>query len=179
MQLAATAASGSVARRLLQWAWCVNAVLARAARVAVVGLVAVMVGSIVWQVLTRAVFNRSPPWTEEVVLLAFSWTVLLMVALCAREHLHVRVDLLLTALPPRAAAVGERLIMLLVAAIGAYLVWAGSSYLLEMRGATSQAIRYPSWLLYAAMPVSATLLLCFALENAVRGLPARTPEGRP
>jgi TRAP-type transport system small permease protein len=176
MELAASGASGSVAGRLLQLAWRLNAVLAAAARAAVVGLVAVMVAAIVWQVLTRAVFNRSPPWTEEVALLAFSWNVLLMVALCAREHLHVRVDLLLTALPARASAIAERLITLLIAAIGAYLVWAGTSYLLEMRGSTSQAIGYPSWLLYAAMPVAATLLLCFALENAVRGPPAR-PEG--
>ena len=172
MELAASRASASVGRRLLHLAWGLNAALAGAARAAVVGLVAVMVASIVWQVLTRAVFNRSPPWTEEVALLTFSWTVLLMVALCAREHLHVRVDLLLNALPRRAAAAAERLIMLLVAGIGGYLVWSGSSYLLEMRGATSQAIGYPSWLLYGAMPVAATLLLCFALENAVRGVPS-------
>lgn len=178
MQLVQSRRSGGVARRLLQLAWSLNAALARTARALVVGLVGVMVAAIVWQVLTRVAFNRSPPWTEEVALLAFSWTVLLMVALCVREHLHVRIDLLLNALPAPTAAAAERAIMLLVAGIGAYLLWAGTSYLTEMLGSTSQAIRYPSWLLYSAMPVAATLLLCFGLENAIRGVPSqrdRTP----
>lgn len=159
--------------RLLHAAAAGNALLASAARALVVALVGIMVASIVWQVVTRAVFNRSPPWTEEVALLAFGWIVLLMLALCTREHLHVRVDLLLTALPERASRWVERAIALLVAGIAAYLLWAGSSYLMEMRGATSQAVKYPSWLLYGALPVTAAMLFLFAAENALRGPPAR------
>ncbi|MBS0437660.1 MAG: TRAP transporter small permease subunit [Proteobacteria bacterium] len=143
--------------------------LARAAKGLVALFAGVMVGAIVWQVVTRGLIGRSPPWTEEVALLMFTWIVLLMTAICVREHLHVRVATLVRLLPPAGARAGESAIALLVAAIAAYLLWAGSAYLLEMRGAVSQAIRYPSELLYLAMPVASVLLLSFALENAVRG----------
>lgn len=162
--------------RARAWLWhalCrLDAGLARTARALVVALAAVMVAAIVWQVLTRGLLGRSPPWTEEVALLAFGWIVLLMTAIGVREHLHVRLDTLVLALPARARRLAEAAICLLVAAIGGYLVWAGWGYLVEMRGSTSQAIKYPTELLYAAVPVSCALMALFALENAIRGRPA-------
>ena len=99
----------------------------------------------------------------------FTWIVMLMVAVGVREHLHVRVDALIKALPASMAAVAERILSMLIAAIGGYLVWSGLDYLREMHGATSAAIRYPAELLYASMPVASVLICLFAIENAVRG----------
>lgn len=146
--------------------------LARAAQAAVALLVFAMVAAITWQIITRALLGKSPPWTEEVALLMFGWVVLLMTAVCTRERMHLRADLLLDLLPGAWRPAAEALISMLSAAIGAYLLWSGVLYLLEMRGSTSQAIRYPSEWLYAAVPVSATLLTLFALENAL------TPPGK-
>lgn len=153
-----------------------NALLASAVRFVVVAQVGVMVCSILWQVFTRAAFSRSPPWTEEVALLAFAWVVLLMAALCVREHLHVRISALPASLPPLASRLLEGAIALLVCAIGAYMLWAGTDYALQMRGSTSSAIRYPMELLYVAMPVASLLMLLFALENAITG---RAPSAAP
>lgn len=176
MELAARPRRGSVATRAWTGLCRLNAELARAAKALVVMLTAVMVLSIVGQVATRALLSRSPPWTEEVALLMFTWIVLLMMAICTREHLHVRVDSLIALMPAPVARLAEALISLLVAFIGCYLLWAGSIYLLEMRGSTSQAIRYPSELLYAAMPVASALLLLFALENTIRGARTRADK---
>lgn len=142
--------------------------------VAVVALFATaMVASIVWQITTRALLGRSPPWTEEVALLLFTWVVLLTIALCVREGLHVRIDTLPKLLPASCLHVGEGVISLLITGIGGYLAWSGSVYLWEMRGATSQAIRYPFELLYAAMPLAGLLVFLFSLENALRGATAK------
>jgi TRAP-type C4-dicarboxylate transport system permease small subunit len=155
--------------RALNALWLLNALLARAAKFTVVMFTATMVASIVWQVFTRVFFNRSPPWTEEVALLMFTWIVLIMVAVGVREHLHVRVDALLKVLPIPFADMAERILSLLIAAIGGYLLWSGLDYLREMHGATSAAIRYPAELLYMSMPVASVLICLFAIENAIRG----------
>lgn len=154
---------------MMRIVWTLNAWLAHVTKMLVVAFALGMVLAIAWQVLTRALLSRSPPWTEEVALLMFSWIILLMIAIGVREHLHVRMDSLVTMLPPPFSTVAEKLITLLVVCIGCYLVWSGIGYLAAMRGSTSQAIHYPSELLYSALPVASVLVFSFAIENLLRG----------
>lgn len=175
MALARQTRSVPVRDALWQGLRQLNRALARGASALVVVLVAVMVLSIVVQIVTRVILSRSPPWTEEVALLMFTWIVLLMTAVCTREHMHVRVDVLSRLLPRVARSVLEACISLLVAAVSSYLVWAGSSYLIEMSGSTSHAIGYPSELLYAGLPLSSVLMLLFGIENAVAALAPAGP----
>lgn len=142
-----------------------NIVLARVATTFAAALGAVMVAAITWQVFTRLAFNRSPPWTEEVALLAFAWITMLMVAIGVRENLHVRVDPIPSGAPALLRLANERAVALLVTSIGGYLVWSGISYVREAGGSVSAAIRYPSELLYISMPVSGALLFLFAIER--------------
>ncbi len=150
-----------------------NAWLAWVVKMLVVAQATVMVTTIVLQVATRVVLNWSPPWTEEVSLLMFGWIVMLMTAIGVREHLHVRVDALAKALPHRSSAILERLIHAITAGVAAYLLWAGYDYLVEMRGSTSNAIRYPMELLYLSLPLSGLLMLLFAGENVLKGTQTR------
>lgn len=153
----------------LKLLWRINAGLAFAAKLAVVVFATIMVMSIAIQVATRALLNWSPPWTEEIALLMFAWIIFFMIAVGVREHLHVRVDMLIERLAPPVADLAQRATSVLIAGVGAYLVWSGIDYLLETRGAVSAAIRYPSEILYASVPVSGILLLLFSLEIAIRG----------
>ncbi|HEV7326513.1 MAG TPA: TRAP transporter small permease [Bosea sp. (in: a-proteobacteria)] len=144
-------------------------------RLAVVAQCLVMTLAILWQVVARLLINRSPPWTEEIALLMFGWIVMLMLALGAREHLHVRIDTLVTRLPQGLARLADRVISIMIVLIGAYLLWASILYFGEMRGTVSAAARYPSEWLYACAPVASLLLMLFTIENAL--LPQRD-DGR-
>lgn len=146
-----------------------NVLLSRAIKMVVVAQAIIMVTAIMLQVATRVALNWSPPWTEEIALLMFGWIVMLMFAIGVREHLHVRVDALVKALPVGPGALLERLIQAVTGCVAAYLLWAGYDYLVEMRGSTSNAIRYPMEWLYLSLPVSGLLMLLFALENVLRG----------
>ncbi len=163
---------------MLKSLWRLNAVLALGVSYVTVAFCAVMVSSIVLQVVTRVAFNRSPPWTEEIALLMFGWIVLLMLAIGVRENAHVRVGALVEWLPQELADFAERMISLLIGAIAVFLVWAGAGSLMEMRGSTSAAIRYPIELLYASMPVSTAVMAMFAFENVVRGVPKSGQRSR-
>lgn len=142
-----------------------NDVITKAVKAIVVVMVIGMVAAIVWQVCMRYVFNRPPSWTEELALLLFSWSMLLMLAVGVRESFHVRMDLLIQHLPRAGSRSLQAAIDIAIAGFGAYLVWAGITYAIDMYGATSAAIAYPIALLYSAAPVCGVLIFIYSLEQ--------------
>lgn len=146
------------------------------ARTLVCVLAVAMLCSILLQACMRTMLNWAPPWTEELSLLMFAWIVLLMMALCVRENIHVRVDILMGLLPEKVTESVNRAVFGLIALVAVYMFWSGFSYLMETRGSTSNAIRYPMELLYTAMPVASVLVGLFSLENALGDCDTETPS---
>lgn len=142
-----------------------------------VGVMAVgMVAAILWQVCMRYVFLRPPSWTEELALLLFSWSMLLMLAVGVRELFHVKVNLAEAVLPAGVNKGLQALIDVLVAGFGGYLLWAGILYCNDMSGSRSAAIGYPIVLLYGVAPVCGGLVLLFSLERLLQRLTGMTPS---
>jgi TRAP-type C4-dicarboxylate transport system permease small subunit len=148
--------------------------LATATRWAVRVLTVLMLGALTAQVFMRSVFNAPPSWSEELALLAFSWTVLLGLAYGVHDGIHVRMDMLLDALPQALRSWIERLVLLAIAGVGLMMGVAGWNYTESSIGTTSAAISYPMPLLYAACVVSGALVVVFALARLARGAPAGT-----
>ncbi|MFW8566253.1 TRAP transporter small permease [Orrella sp. 11846] len=119
---------------------------------------------ILFQIIMRYVFNNPPVWTEELALLLFSWSMLLMLAVGVREAFHVRMDLFLAWLPKTGSQVIERIIDFAIAAFGGFLAWSGAEYMEMMAGSTSAAIAYPINVLYAVAPVCGVMVFLFSLE---------------
>lgn len=128
---------------------------------------AAMLGLIFLQVVMRYVFAHSPPWSEELALLAFSWATMGGLALGVREGFHVRLSLLTDQLPPRAAAAWEAAVNLLTAGLGAYFVWSGLRFLEFTEGSTSAAMEYPIEWLNGMAPVAGALVCLFALGRVL------------
>lgn len=128
-------------------------------------LTSVMLAALALQVTMRYLMGQALSWTEEIALGCFTWTVLLAIALGVRESIHVRMDLVIDRLPQRARRVVELAILAMVGALGAFIAWSGTAYVLDARGGTSAAIGYPTGWLYAAAPVGGLLIVLFALER--------------
>ncbi len=143
--------------------------LVRLVHVCVVLLASVMLAAIGWQVAMRYLFNRPPSWTEELALLCFTWTMLLMLALGVRQAFHARIDLLIDKLPPAWSWKLEKLIGLMTAFFGGFLAIGGWRYMAETAASTSAAIAYPIYLLHGAAPVCGGLIVWFALEARLLG----------
>lgn len=114
-------------------------------------------------VFFRYVLNASLAWTDEVALLAFSWSVFLFASELVRQQSHVRITLLVERLPPLLRALVERLGLLLVAAFGVLMLWAGWEFAAFTSQQVSAALRYPLWLQGAAVPVSGALIVLHTL----------------
>ena len=134
-----------------------------------VASVGVMLACIVLQVFMRYVVGRALSWSEELAVLMFSWATLGGLALGVREGFHVRLDIILDALPPLARRWAERAIETLTAVFGAYLAWSGFRFLDFTAGSVSAAIRYPIEILNSLAPVAGVLVCLFAGERLLNG----------
>lgn len=153
--------------------------LAGAVRGLVVLLVVVMLAVLALQVALRYAFGIALGWSEELALLCFSWATLLAIALGVRDAVHVRLDLLVTALPRPVAHALDKFVALAVAAAGGFIAWAGKAYVVDSFGATSAAIGYPTAWLYACAPVGGVLMAVFALEHLFMGPPPPSAAALP
>lgn len=128
-------------------------------------LILLMLGILALQVFMRSVLDAPPSWSEEAALLGFTWVVLLGVAHGVREGIHVRMDLLLDALPAAGRWVVEKAISASIIGIGGFLLVAGWDYVLNTRDSTSAAIGYPMPVLYLSAVVSGLLIVVFGFER--------------
>ena len=133
----------------------------------------VMVGSLLLGVFYRYVLGDSLVWSGEVAALAFTWTVFLFASALVRGGGHVRVTLLVDALPPLISELVERGIMLLIFGFGILLLWTGWNFAEFTAGQVSPAVRYPIWIKNAAVPICGLLVSFHALVLILNPAPIR------
>ena len=152
--------------------------LAGVVRTTVWLLAAVMLVTLVLQIILRYVFDKPLSWSEELAITCFSWCMLLAIALGVRDSIHVRMDLLIDRCPATLRWWLEKWISLTIAAIGLFLAYAGVNYVLDTAssGTSSAAMGYPLTYLYASAPVCGLLIAVFALEHALLGAPEQSPS---
>lgn len=128
--------------------------------------------AVLWGVMTRYVTESPAVWTTELSGILFTWVVFIGAAAAFREGRHIRVTLLLDAMPDRASRLLRFFGDLVVAVFLCYGTWLAIG-MMEM-GATrfSPVMRVPfSWVYlavvisFAAMSVTAVLRLLGLAEE--------------
>jgi TRAP-type C4-dicarboxylate transport system permease small subunit len=148
---------------------------------ALIGLMTALVMALTlvvsYQVFSRYVdFVPRYLWTEEVARFCFIWVLLLGAAIAVREGSHFTIDVLPQSMSPRLQQVLEALVLVLVAAIAALMLFGGLRFVdIGMsRISTTSGIRL-AWV-YAAVPFSGFSMIVFVAERLVsvlRGEPLR------
>lgn len=128
----------------------------------------IMLGSLLIGVFYRYVLDASLAWSDEVATLAFIWTIFLFSSALVRDFGHVRVALLLDALPRVAAEIFERSIVILVLIFGYILLTTGWDYTEFTANRVSAAVRYPMWLQTSAVPVCGGLIVFHSVVLLLR-----------
>jgi TRAP-type C4-dicarboxylate transport system permease small subunit len=136
---------------------------------AVLGVVAalVMIASLLLGVFYRYVLESSLAWSDELALLAFTWTVFLISSTMIRDAGHVRVTVLLDLLRWPVNEVLERLIFFVLLGFGLVMIWTGWQFTEFTWSQVSPAIRYPLWWRNAALPVGGALIALHAFVALV------------
>jgi C4-dicarboxylate transporter DctQ subunit len=128
--------------------------------VGLLGLCALVIG--VWQVISRYFIpTRSISYGEEVTVYLIVWAIMIVSSQLVRSDGHVRPDLVLRIMPPRARRWVEAFNCLLAIGFSAGLVWYGwqivdTALLIDEHSSTD--LQFPMWVYYLALPTGAGLM---------------------
>lgn len=126
-------------------------------------MLVVMVACTVLQVIARFVFSTGLSWTDEVAMFSFIWAALMGAALVINTGGAHRIDAFvrLLPLPPRRAVLA--LVYATILAALALLAVYGVKLLFVVHFQKSSILRVPMSFIYAALPLSASLMLVSTL----------------
>ena len=158
--------------------------LRRAIQLVIIAMFAVLIATVFYQVIGRYLFNAPPSWSEELARFLQVWIALLASALCIQQSMHLGVDYLLYAVPPRGRAALEVLVHLMVSGfLLLLLAYVGWSYVVARLGAARAGVtlhlmpafgvvlsaiflsEYPQWFHFAGI---ALILFGVTLSSAIK-----------
>jgi len=147
--------------------------------------VALMVASILLQVLFRYVFNNALPWPEEAARALMIWMMALVAAGAYRQGSFVAIEMLHDIIPRAAARVLKLFLHICALVVLYYLFTLGIEYF--QRGFRTRAASFdlPRAWIYLAMPVCFGTMLLVNIEMLMKdvglllfkGFASRLPEG--
>lgn len=135
----------------------VNTLLAVVAAVTII----FMMFAICYSVISRFLWNKPVPWVVEVSSYMMLYITFLGMAWLQRQEGHVRIDLFLSRMSPRAIAGLDFFTSLGGAAVGVILAWKGTSVTVDyfQRDVTVIGIlNTPQYLLMGIIPIGGALL---------------------
>jgi TRAP-type C4-dicarboxylate transport system permease small subunit len=128
----------------------------------------VLVGSIVWGVLSRYVTESPATWVEEVSSIAFTWVVFVGAAEVHRRGRHVRVDLLTSLLPARIRPAQDAAVEIFVALYCFYVAWLGLQQTIASNSATTSMLGIPLSVPYAGLTLGFLLMALRSVQQLLR-----------
>lgn len=149
--------------------------LTGAVRWVVIVMMAVMTTVVFSQVLARYFFNFSLSWSEEIARFAFVWLSFLGAAILVRRDEHIRVTMLVDALPTPLWAVARALQYVGVLICLYFFVSGGFSLTEAEWSQLAPATQIPMGWIYLIIPVASGLMLlwtlCAIVVDFVHGRP--------
>lgn len=137
--------------------------------IAGLALMAVVVG---WNVMARFFWANSLPWADEAARYTMIWLTFLGSGLALREGAHVAISNAQEAMPDQMQRWMRFIILMLLFAFFAFMVWVGIDYMNRMAVQKSAALRLPMKWVYAAMPAGFALMIIHLALIAPRYLRA-------
>ena len=120
-------------------------------------------------VVLRYGFSASTSWAEELIRYLMIWITFIGGGVCVRRGAHIRMDFIMTVIPPRFGLALSRAAYLLAAAFCAALAWYGFRLMAFTisHGQTSPALEVPMWVPYLAMPLGSALMTIHFIQAAL------------
>ncbi len=133
-------------------------------------LLGVMLGSVGVSVFWRFILHSPLSWTEEVILVCMVWMCFLGASVATKHNEHIFIDFVVTLVPRRLARVMGIVSMALIEAVLIILVWQGILLVERTQEVTTIALGIPTMYMYAAIPISAFLMLIHNARNLLAAI---------
>jgi TRAP-type C4-dicarboxylate transport system permease small subunit len=135
----------------------------------------VVVGSVLWGVLTRYLFAQPAAWSYEVATIGFAWLVFFGAAACVRYRAHADIDVLVAMFPPawqRAVAIFNFWLLALFFGVLAVLF---GLHTVDAHKSTTIALNLPRSWIYVPLCLATVAMLVRHVEAWLRPEPERAP----
>ena len=119
-------------------------------------------GLISYEVVARYLFNAPTTWILDVSIYLTMWATFLAVGHTLRAGAHIRMDLYVRRLAPRARRATDAVVAVLALAFSALLTWQGLQSIVDavrLGEVTLSTIRVPLWVPLAAIPTGGLILV--------------------
>ncbi|MEM6326996.1 MAG: TRAP transporter small permease [Bacteroidota bacterium] len=156
-----------------------TAALDRALAAALVGLTAVMVLTVTWQVATRFLLNEPSSYTEELATYLLLWISLLGAAYALRQRAHLGIDVVTSRLSPEAQRKARVASYAVVAVFALVTLVIGGGILVNVTlelGQRSAAFQVPVGFVYLVLPLSGLLMMHYSVVGAMETLRREAPD---
>lgn len=146
-----------------------------------IGLFALLVVIVTWQVFTRQVLNDPSAWSETLARYVFIWLGLLGAALVFGERGHIAIDILARRLPRSIQRPLAMVVQIIVIGFSAYvLIWGGwrASILAMGQNLSGLPTAIGPW--YLVMPLAGVLIVLYSIYHLIAIATGREeilPEG--
>lgn len=133
-----------------------------------VGVFFLMTISVVWQVLSRYLFNISASWTEELARFCLMWLAVLGAAYITGKRQHIEIDYFFDMLSPANKRRLDYFIESLILLFAVAVLIIGGSYLMYMTfylDQTSPALQVHLGLIYSILPLSGLLMVIYTVAH--------------
>lgn len=131
-------------------------------------ILAVMLVSMFWQVITRYVFRNAAHWTLEFTLTLFLWLSFFGAALGVRKMTHVNVAFVVNKMTGRKKTAMALVALLIVEVFVVFLIVSGYQLAASSVMRKSETLHISMAWLYASLPVGAFFALLFNTENLIK-----------
>ena len=110
-------------------------------------------------VIARYVLNAPISWQGEIQVLCYIWMTYFGVCACVRNGGHVAIDILVDALPKKAASVIEKIDYVIYISVLLFTAYYGYKLVLQLyvTNRVSGVLDIPYWIFYLPMPIGMVL----------------------
>ena len=133
-----------------------------------VALLTAMVGVAAYQILARNLFGGGIIWGSDLVHVAMLWATMIGAVAAAREHRHIKIDLVSRMAGPRLRRIAESVTALFASALCGILAWRSIEFIqVDFRYGTPGLGEVPAWVCESIIPVAAGAMALDYLARAV------------
>lgn len=132
-----------------------------------VSLMAVMVVSMFFQVVTRYAMGTGIPWTEELARFANVWLIFIGGSVLAFSNEHIKVTILDSILKEKKLSILQAIRNIIYLVYSIAIINVGINSLKIVSKQTSPNMLLPMNYIYVAIPIGAILTILYLLNNAV------------
>lgn len=126
-------------------------------------MIVLMTVIISYQVISRFVFNTTPPWIQPLSLLLMVWIGFLGIAIGIQDNSHIKINLFVEKTPKKIQELLHFVQRLLAVLFGLFMVIEGGKFSLSMLSSSIPGLKVPSAILYMAVPLAGLLVIVYLL----------------